>query len=140
MIPPILAFVDPWIGETAVDNRFVSVAGGDLMPDMLIGRLPAVTPLDLENILSKTFAHEQGPPGRAWNQHLLFVSDNPDTAGNFYSLSDDVVDNFIPPAYQVDKVYLGLTCTYQNPSVAGKQQIRERYQHHRGAFRQLYRA
>ena len=40
-IPPFLEDVDPWAGETAADNRYVTVDGNDALPDMLIGRLPA---------------------------------------------------------------------------------------------------
>ena len=42
-IPPYLADVDPWAGETAADNRYVTVDGMDALPDMLIGRLPVKT-------------------------------------------------------------------------------------------------
>ena len=31
-IPPYLADVDPWIGETAADNRYVTVSGNDILP------------------------------------------------------------------------------------------------------------
>ena len=41
LIPPYLIPIDPWIGETAADNRYVSVDGtADFMPDMAIGRIP----------------------------------------------------------------------------------------------------
>jgi hypothetical protein len=43
-IPPYLADVDYWIGETAADNRYVSVSGDDFLPDMALGRLPVNTP------------------------------------------------------------------------------------------------
>jgi len=33
-IPPYLAVVDPWLGETAADNRYVSVSGEDILPDI----------------------------------------------------------------------------------------------------------
>jgi hypothetical protein len=33
-IPPYLAHVDPWWGETATDNRFVTISGGDRLPEM----------------------------------------------------------------------------------------------------------
>ena len=45
LIPPYLDNLDPWIGETAADNRFVTVDGpNDILPDMHMGRIPAQTP------------------------------------------------------------------------------------------------
>ena len=42
-IPPYLALADPDLGETAADNRFVTITGNDLVPEMHLGRLPANT-------------------------------------------------------------------------------------------------
>ena len=42
-IPPFLANVDPVMGETAADNRYVTVVGDDAMPDLHLGRLPVNT-------------------------------------------------------------------------------------------------
>ena len=42
-LPPYLAMVDLDGSETAADNRFVTVSGGDSLPDMHVGRLPANT-------------------------------------------------------------------------------------------------
>ena len=39
-IPPYLAFVDPWIGEVAVDVRYGDL-DGDGLPDVSVGRLAA---------------------------------------------------------------------------------------------------
>ena len=41
---PYLADVDPWIGEVPVDNRYVSVVGNDIIPDMVTGRFPVNSP------------------------------------------------------------------------------------------------
>ena len=122
-IPPYLALVDPWLGETAVDNRYVSVSGGDIIPDMLIGRLPVNSPAETASIVNKTLAYEQNPPIGDWNRRLLFVADNADAAGNFAALSDDIADNYVPLPYTSTKAYLGVTCPYQNPSVACKQEV-----------------
>ena len=41
LIPPYLLHVDPFLGETAADNRYASVDGpDDFLPDMHIGRIP----------------------------------------------------------------------------------------------------
>lgn len=43
MIPPFLVAVEPTLGETAADNRYVTLVGDDLLPDMSIGRFPVDT-------------------------------------------------------------------------------------------------
>ncbi len=87
-IPPYLAPVDPWWGETAADNRFVTVAGEDPLPDMLIGRLAVNSPAETATVVDKIIQYESNPTPGGWNVRHLFVSDNPDSAGNYHSDAD----------------------------------------------------
>jgi len=109
-LSPYLAFVDPWMGETAADNRYVCLSGSDTWPDMLLGRLPANSLAQAAGMVDKVIAYEGGMHGAPWNSHLLFYTDNPDEAGDFYALSDDVADHYVPPPYTVTKLYLGQHC------------------------------
>ncbi|MGC9024504.1 MAG: C25 family cysteine peptidase, partial [Chloroflexia bacterium] len=122
-ILPYLALVDPWFGETAADNRYVCLSGEDLLPDMHLGRLPANSPAEAQMMVNKIVAYESAPPPGDWRQQALFVADNADQAGNFAGLSDALIAGFYPPPYQAQKVYLGVTCAYQNPSVECRGQI-----------------
>ena len=110
LLPPYLAWVDPWMGETAADNRYVAVSGDDPLPDMHIGRLPAETTEHVQTMVAKTIAYENNPPSRDWVERVLFVADDPDGAGNFYSLSDDLVNDYLPEPYVPIKAYYGSTC------------------------------
>ncbi len=111
LLPPYLAWVDPWIGETAADNRYVAVAGGDPFPDMHIGRLPAETSTHVQAMVDKTIAYETNPAPRDWTERVLFVADDyPDSAGNFPGLSDDLVNNYLPEPYVATKAYYQDTC------------------------------
>jgi len=105
-VPPMLRLVDPFIGETATDNRYVTVDGDDPLPDMLIGRLPADTPQDADAMVSKIIAYQTAPPQGDWQNRLFFVADNPDGAGNFYDLSNAAVAA-VPGSYQIQKMYMG---------------------------------
>ena len=133
-IPPYLALVDPDIGETIADNRFVTVAGSDILPDMHIGRLPANTAAEATIMVNKTLSYENTPVSGNWNRNMLFMTDDlAQGGGDFYALSDGIADGYadppadttklIPDLYARTKVYLDKTCPLQNPSVACRQQI-----------------
>jgi hypothetical protein len=108
-IPPYLASIDHWIGEVAADNRYVCVSGDDVFPDMYLGRLPVKTSAEAANVVAKIINYEQNPADGDWNHSLLFVTDNPDSAGDFYAYSDAVADNYVPVQYATQKIYYGLT-------------------------------
>ena len=107
-IPPYMAAeVDDTIGEAPADNRYVCLSGGDdIWPDMHIGRLPANSSAEAQVMVNKILSYEQNPPSGDWNSKVLFVAeDQPDGAGNFWDLSDDIANNYLPSAYTADKVY-----------------------------------
>jgi len=109
-MPPYLAFVDPWMGETATDNWYVAVAGDDDWPDLFLGRLPANTLAEANEMVRKTITYEQSLPDDGWNGRIAFVAGKqPDAtgAGNFHDLSDDVISGQVPAFYEVSKIYLG---------------------------------
>lgn len=108
-IPPYLAMVDPTLGETATDNRYVTVSGPDILPDMHIGRLPVQTSAQASTMVNKILNYEQNPPSSDWNKEVLFVADDADDAGDFATLSDDIADNYLPPSYTAQKVYYKIT-------------------------------
>jgi len=63
-IPPYLANVDPWIGETAADNRYVTLVGADIIPDMMQGRLSVNSLAEANAFVNKIIAYETTPvPG-----------------------------------------------------------------------------
>ncbi len=122
-IPPYLALVDPSLGETASDNRFVMLEGNDLMPDMHIGRLPVNTLAEATTMVDKIVAYEGNQCGCQsgdWRKNLLFITDNKDTGGDFYDYSDRLLytdyptnavrSPLIPPEYTFTRAYLDRTC------------------------------
>lgn len=112
LIPPYLDAVDPFIGETATDNRYVTIVGNDPLPDVHIGRLPANTQGEAWTMVNKIINYETNPPPGDWRFKTVFVTDNADTAGNFPYLSNEVADSMVPdPPFQVDKIYYGVNYT-----------------------------
>lgn len=114
-IPPLLELVDPFLRETATDNRLVTVSGDDILPDLFVGRLPVNSPAEATAVVNKIIQYETAPWPGDWRLRNLFVADNADTAGDFPVLSDQVADAFLPGLYDEykQKIYLGVN--YSSP-------------------------
>lgn len=81
-VPPYLAWVDPWQGEVPVDQAYVTFAGNDDLPDMIVGRIPVDTPEEANAVVDKIMAYEREDHA-GWPRRFLFVADNADAAGDF---------------------------------------------------------
>ena len=101
-IPPFLEVVDPWAGETAADNRYVTVdpipiaEDDDTLPDMLIGRLPANNISELDTMVSKIVDYAEKPIPEPWQHQVVFVADNNDFGGGNFPLLSDTLINKLP--------------------------------------------
>jgi hypothetical protein len=121
-IPPYLVPVDPTLGETASDNRFVTFIGDDILPDMSIGRFPTYSESDVTTMVNKTIHYEETPTLNDWNTRVLMVADDQEgSGGNFHAFSDDLIygsddpaqpesTRFLPEPYTATKVYLAQNC------------------------------
>ncbi len=94
-----------FVGETASDNWFVSLNDEDDLPDMAVGRIPAQTAQQVEDVVAKTLAYETDTTAAQWDGRALFVADN--EKEGFQTIADNLAANALPASYQVDKVYLG---------------------------------
>ena len=108
-IPPYLAMVEPNIGETASDNRYVTIVGTDTLPDMMIGRLAVNSVDEVRAFVNKIVDYEQSIADGSWDLGVTLVADNPDTAGNFQHSSELLRSCCIPQPYQQERIYLGTT-------------------------------
>ncbi|MBI5652674.1 MAG: hypothetical protein HZC40_19850 [Chloroflexi bacterium] len=114
-IPTLLNVVDPWLAETASDNRFVAFnAPTNTVPFLALGRLPVNTTSELSAVVNKILANEQTPPTGGWRGALTFLTDNaftetgvPDSAGNFWNYSDSVASNpqLVPFTFNTQRIY-----------------------------------
>lgn len=110
-IPPYLAMVEPVIGETAADNRYVTIVGTDNLPDVLIGRLAVNSESELVAFVNKIVTYEQLPADNDWNMAITLAADNPDSAGSFQFSSEMLRSCCIPSFYNQERIYLGTTHT-----------------------------
>lgn len=111
LLPPYIACVDPWTCEVAVDNRFVTVSGNDVLPDLAVGRLPARTLASAMVMVNKIVSYENAPPSGVWRSTAVFVSDNafqangdPEPAGNFEALIEGAIA-IAAPSLTIKRVY-----------------------------------
>lgn len=105
-IPPYLAMVDPWVGEAAADNRYVTFGDQDILPDMHLGRLPVRSADETAAVVSKILAYARSPEPGSWNASALFAADNSEPDDDFPGLSEAIAAR-LPASYQAHKVYLG---------------------------------
>jgi hypothetical protein len=114
-IPPFLAHVDPYIGETACENCYAQLDGddplSDPLPDVPLGRLPVKSVSELQSLITKIIAYETGPIAPDWQSRELFVADNYreadgqiDSAGDF-ALQSDVLAAHLPQGVEARKLY-----------------------------------
>lgn len=114
-IPPYLAMVDPWIGETACETCYAQLDGddplSDPLPDLLIGRLPVKSAAELQALVSKIVGYETTSGGLDWRSRAVFVADNyrdaqngVDGAGDFAAFADQSAA-LQPPNVEIRRLY-----------------------------------
>lgn len=89
--------------ETASDPSYAAVNGEDLLPDLAIGRLPAATVEELEQMVSKIVSWESS--GKSLEGRVVLVADNPDKAGNFDADAEELSTTFVN-TQELAKIYL----------------------------------
>lgn len=104
-IPPYLADVDPWAGETAADNRYVCVDGADNLPDLIIGRLPVRTLEQAQRLVSKIVEYEKSPLPGGWNARVILVADDPDQDMDFPEISESHAAKYVTPPFSPIRLY-----------------------------------
>lgn len=108
MIPPYLAWVDPWQGEVPADSYFGDTTG-DGVPEVSVGRLAVNTLDEATLVVNKIIAYDESLRDQPWEQRALFVADNADSNGDFPGLSDQIIADYLPDDVVPTRVYLGIT-------------------------------
>ena len=75
-LPTYLAFTD-YQGETPTDEYFARISGGDAVPDLYIGRLPAVDDAGAARMVNKIlYDYEDADNTKGWEKNVLLVADD----------------------------------------------------------------
>jgi hypothetical protein len=107
-IPPYLAPVDLWIGETACEFCFAQLDGSDPradpLPDLALGRLPVKSAAELQTVVAKIIGYETSSSGIDWRARALYIADNADSAGDFAAYADQSAA-LQPPGVAIQRLY-----------------------------------
>ncbi|NJP07664.1 MAG: hypothetical protein HC837_19620 [Chloroflexaceae bacterium] len=115
IIPPYLAMVDPWLGETACETCYAQLDGddplADPMPDLHLGRLPVKSASELTALVSKIVGYETNDTPGPWRSQAVFLADNfldaqgqPDDAGDFAAAAESAIA-LQPDGMTITRVY-----------------------------------
>ncbi len=121
-VPPYLAMVDPWIGETSCESCYAQLDGddplSDMLPDVWLGRLPVKSADELSAVVGKLVRYEQGGLGGLWRARSIYLADNyrdaygnPDGAGDF-ALFADTSAALQPGWMEIQRLYYDPSPTY----------------------------
>lgn len=72
---PSLLYETQEFGEVASDSGFATIAGGDLLPDLQIGRLPVRSAAEAQAIVAKLIAYDAADL-QPWNRRAILVTDD----------------------------------------------------------------
>ena len=80
----------------------------DILPEMLIGRLPVNSVGELNTVISKIINYETNPPPGNWRKTITTAADDIDYPGqrinNFPQDAVDIDNDFVPGGYIVSKI------------------------------------
>lgn len=102
LIPPIL--IPTSYGLFASDAPFADIVNDDGIPEIAIGRIPAITLEELMSVVRKVEQYENALEGE-WCSRIMMMADNPDNGGDFAVDSDSVAAN-LPFEYSTTRIYL----------------------------------
>jgi hypothetical protein len=115
LIPPYMAMVDLWMGETACEGCYAQLDGDspldDLTPDVALGRLPVKSEAELRAVVAKIIAYEADAGGVGWRSRALVLADNarqadgrPDLTGDFAAYAERSV-GYLPAGIAAQRIY-----------------------------------
>ncbi len=77
LLPAFMGYYNPVDGGNLPSDKYYAfVAGGDNLPDVHVGRLPAGSPGDLTAMIDKVLAYERGDEADIWMHRAVMASGN----------------------------------------------------------------
>ena len=96
------------LGETIADDWYVQVSGQDAVADLYIGRLPANSPAQAADMVSKIVSYETTANTKRWEKRMVFAADNQteDWEAVFETMNEDAAWYLSPSISQPLRFYL----------------------------------
>ena len=101
LIPPLMVSTPD--GVVASDTALADI-DGDHLPEIAIGRLPVLTPEELDSVINKIKTYETATD-KSWRNRIVMMADHPEEGATF-SLDSDSVAALLPNTYLVSTIYL----------------------------------
>ncbi|MDX1413610.1 MAG: C25 family cysteine peptidase [Candidatus Promineifilaceae bacterium] len=103
------AFVDRWNGMVPSDFTMSLIVGNDLLPDAAIGRMPAATLAEANNMVQKVIDYEnqRGDWLETWQRNFVFLADDKDSGGDF--CQENIQTSYSVPRGPYHQTHLCLT-------------------------------
>jgi len=101
VVPPLMVMTP--LGLSTSDSAYADV-NHDGVPELAVGRLPAITAAELSRLVAKIIAYEASAPAD-WQKRLVLTTDNPDNGGNFAASSDQIA-GLITTGFTASKAYM----------------------------------
>jgi hypothetical protein len=101
LVPPLM--IETEFSWAPSDNRLASVVGGDVLPDLKIGRLPARDLAEAQRMLDRIEQYEGAPFDATWHENHLFVADDEDIY-DFEAMCEGLIGR-LPAGHQVVRAY-----------------------------------
>jgi hypothetical protein len=101
LIPPLMVSTPD--GIVASDTALADI-DGDHLPEIAIGRLPVLTPEELDAVINKIKTYESATD-KSWRNRIVMMADHPEEGANF-PLDSDSVAALLPLGYNISKIYL----------------------------------
>jgi len=111
-VPTYLVYTQ-YQGETVTDEYFVRISGGDAVPDLYIGRLPAADAAGAAVMVTKILDYEAAANTKSWEKSVLLVADDQEAGEEhayeavFKEINDDAAA-LLPAEMEPAMGYLGV--------------------------------
>jgi hypothetical protein len=103
---PTYLLQSPFVGETASDNWFADVAGGDGRPEFAIGRLSVGSAAEVRSLSERIVAYERdASDSNGWRRRVMFVADGKEQS--FRTMAERLIASQVPTGTEVIRVYQG---------------------------------
>jgi hypothetical protein len=100
-------------GATSTDTWLSLLDGDDLIPDILIGRIPSTSTAQDEQYVNKVIRYNlDAVPSGVWKDRALFVSGEHLNGNDFYGQITYLLGNSLPERIGIERLGLDLTLPY----------------------------